>query len=60
MNRGGTYRKRLALSVLLVMVVALSALTTLSLASGAGKVTITVNGLPPKTYPKNGETFLAD
>jgi multiple sugar transport system substrate-binding protein len=60
MNRGGTYKKRLALSLLLVMVVALSALTTFSLASGAGKVTITVNGLPPKTDPTNRTTFLAD
>jgi multiple sugar transport system substrate-binding protein len=60
MNRGGTYR-RLALSVLLLMLVAASALTTLSQAGGtAAKVTITVNGLPPKTDPTNRTTFLAD
>lgn len=60
MNRGGTYRKRLALSLLLVTAVAASALTALSQASSNGKVTITVNGLPPKTDPKNRATFLAD
>src|SRR5437660_1398670 len=50
MNRGGTYRKRLALSLLVVMVGAASAMTTLSAASRSKTVTITVNGLPPKTY----------
>jgi ABC-type glycerol-3-phosphate transport system substrate-binding protein len=59
MNRGGTY-KRLALSVLLVTLVAASALTTLSQAGSSAKVTITVNGLPPKTDPTNRTTFLAD
>ena len=60
MNRGGTYRKRLALSLLVVMVGAASAMTTLSAASRSKTVTITVNGLPPKTDPTNRATFLRD
>jgi ABC-type glycerol-3-phosphate transport system substrate-binding protein len=52
--------KRLALSVLLVMLAAATALTSLSQAGSSAKVTITVNGLPPKTDPTNRTTFLAD
>src|SRR3954471_15568511 len=60
MNRGGTYMKRLALTVVLVTAVAGSASTAISVAGATKKVTITVNGLPPKTDPKNRDTFLQD
>src|SRR2546427_1622337 len=60
MNRGGTYRRRLALSLLLVLIGTASVLTTLSQAGASKKVTITVNGLPPKTDPTNRATFLRD
>src|SRR5438552_4539415 len=60
MHRGGTYRRRFALSLLVVMVGAASAMTTLSAASRNKTVTITVNGLPPKTDPTNRATFLRD
>jgi len=60
MNRGGTYKKRLALSLLVVLVATASAVTTLSAASSSKRVTISVNGLPPKTDPTNRATFLRD
>ena len=59
MNTRRTHKARLALSLLLALGVA-TAVAAVSSASTAGKVTITVNGLPPKTDPVNRATFLRD